>query len=338
MKSRPHSTRSSTGTAERFSKSVAPMSQSKKIVEVLIPIGIGRTLHYSVPQALEQRIQPGMRLRVPLGSRQTTGYVVDWAESAEVPRLRDILEVLDEAPFLDRWLLDFTRWAADYYFVPWGRLLQYAIPPMAQGKGHRTIRIPAPHPSKQEQSPLVGAYGHTPLPSPAKEIEEAIHAGLFKTFLLQGRQRSPIYLQANASKLNAGKGRLLLVPEIRQIEPLAARLATDLGVCPFILHSDVSPKKRLNTWLEIKAAKGGLVIGTRSALFAPVSNLGLIIVDEEQDSAYKQEESPRYHARDLSLVRAREAGATVLLGSAVPSLESYDHAQTGKYQGLVLTD
>lgn len=313
------------------------MSQSKKIVEVVIPSGIGKTLHYSVPPSLEPRIQPGMRIRAPLGPRQATGYVVGWVKTAEVSRLRDILEVLDETPLLDRWLLDFTRWAADYYLAPWGRLLQYAIPPLAQGKGRRMLRIPA-HQSKQEQSPFVGTYGHTPLLSLSKPIEEAIRTGLFKTFLLQGHRRSPIYLHAITAVLNAGKGCLFLVPEIRQIEPVLTQVKEMLRVSPFVLHSELNPRKRLETWLEIKTAKSPLLIGTRSALFAPISNLGLIIVDEEQDSTYKQEESPRYHARDLSLVRARGVGATVLLGSAAPSLESYNHVQTGKYRGLVLTD
>src|ERR1700693_5186421 len=117
------------------------MSQPKKIIEVVIPTGIGKTLHYSVPPPLEPRIQPGMRVRVPLGTRQATGYVVRWVKTAAVSKVRDILEALDETPFLDRWFLDFTRWAADYYLAPWGRLLQYAIPPLAQGKGHRAVRI-----------------------------------------------------------------------------------------------------------------------------------------------------------------------------------------------------
>ena len=314
------------------------MSQSKKVAEVVIPTGIGKTLHYSVPHPLEPRIQPGMRVRVPLGPRQTTGYVVGWVKTAEVSKLRDVLDVLDETPLLDRWLLDFTRWAADYYFAPWGRLLQYAIPPLAQGKGHRMIRIPAPHPDERHKAIQNRPAADPAVSLSAKQIEEAIHAGLCKTFLLQGHPRPTIYLHAIAAALNAGKGCLVLVPEIHRIEPFAAQMKTVLGVSPFLLHSELNPRRRLETWLEIKTAKSPLVIGTRSALFAPISAIGLIIVDEEQDSAYKQEESPRYHARDLSLVRARGAGATVLLGSAAPSMESYNHVQTGKYQGLVLTD
>ncbi len=314
------------------------MSQSKKIAEIVIPTGIGKTLHYSVPHPLEPRIQPGMRVRVPLGPRQTTGYVVGWVKTAEVSKLRDILEVLDEAPLLDRWLLDFTRWAADYYLAPWGRLLQYAIPPLAQGKGHRMIRIPAPHPDERHKATQNRPAADSAISPLAKQIEEAVQTGLFKTFLLQGHRRSPIYRHAISATLNAGKGCLFLVPEIHRIEPFMAQMKAVLGVSPFLLHSELNPRRRLDTWLEIKAAKSPLVIGTRSALFAPISNLGLIIVDEEQDTAYKQDESPRYHARDLSLVRARGAGATVLLGSAAPSMESYNHVQTGKYRGLVLTD
>ena len=312
------------------------MSPSKKIVEVVIPTGIGKTLHYSVPPAFEPRIQAGMRVRVPLGPRQATGYVVDWVKTAEVLTLRDILEVLDATPLLDQWLLDFTRWAADYYLAPWGRLLQYAVPPIAQRKDRRAIQIPPPPEQAQE---LRAAYrpdrpGSEQLAT--EEIVAAVRAGLYKVFLLRAHSRLAVYLKAIDTTLKTGKSCLLLVPEILQIEPIATQLKLMLGLDPLIIHGELNPRKRLDNWLKIKASKNSVVIGTRSAVFAPISNLGLIIVDEEQDISYKQEESPRYHARDLSLVRARGSGAAVLLGSAAPSMESYYHVQTGKYHGLRL--
>src|SRR5262249_4893295 len=143
-----------------------------------------------------------------------------------------------------------------------------------------------------------GAHRDALLLDMVKPIEEAIAAGLFKTFLLHADERIPTYLQAISAALTAGKGCLVLVPEIYRIEPFAARVKTALGLDPLLLHSDLPRRRRLENWLEVRSAKNPVVIGTRSALFAPISNIGLVIVDEEQDDAYKQEESPRYHARD----------------------------------------
>jgi len=138
--------------------------------------------------------------------------------------------------------------------------------------------------------------------------------------------------------LEQGKSSILLVPEIGLTPAVAADLHQVFGDEVAILHSALTDAERAEQWHRIKRGEARVVVGTRSAVFAPVGDLALIIVDEEQDSSYKQEETPRYHARDVAVMRAKMAGAVVVLGSATPSLESYYNAKKNKYVLLELPD
>jgi len=172
-------------------------------------------------------------------------------------------------------------------------------------------------------------------------IEESVHAGKFSGMLLHGvtgSGKTAVYLAAMRSVLDAGRSAILLVPEIGLTPAVAADLHHVFGEEVAILHSALSDPERAEQWHRIKRGEARMVVGTRSAVFAPVSNLALMIVDEEQDSSYKQEETPRYHARDVAVMRAKMAGAVVVLGSATPSLESYFNAKKHKYALLELPD
>ena len=174
-----------------------------------------------------------------------------------------------------------------------------------------------------------------------KKIEDSIRAGKFSGMLLHGvtgSGKTAVYLAAMRSVLEAGRSAILLVPEIGLTPAVAADLHHVFGDEVAILHSALSDQERAEQWHRIKRGEARMVVGTRSAVFAPVSNLALMIVDEEQDSSYKQEETPRYHARDVAVMRAKMAGAVVVLGSATPSLESYFNAKKNKYALLELPD
>jgi len=165
-------------------------------------------------------------------------------------------------------------------------------------------------------------------------IKAAADAALYHAFLLHGvtgSGKTAIYLTAMHSVLQAGRSAILLVPEIGLTPAVAADLHQIFGEEVAILHSALTGKERAEQWHRIRRGEARMVVGTRSAVFAPVPDLALIIVDEEHDSSYKQEETPRYHARDVAVMRANMAGATVVLGSATPSLESYYNTQKGKY-------
>ena len=153
-----------------------------------------------------------------------------------------------------------------------------------------------------------------------------------------GSGKTAVYLAAMRAVLEAGRSAILLVPEIGLTPAVAADLHQVFGDEVAILHSALSDKERAEQWHRIKRGDARMVVGTRSAVFAPVADLALMIVDEEQDSSYKQEETPRYHARDVAVMRAKMANAAVVLGSATPSLESYFNAKKGKYTLLELPD
>lgn len=173
-------------------------------------------------------------------------------------------------------------------------------------------------------------------------INEAFDAGDTRPILLQGvtgSGKTEVYLQAAARTMAAGKGVLILVPEISLTPQTMARFKSRFADTPgavAILHSAMSDGERFDEWHAIRRGKARIAIGPRSAVFAPVQHLGLIIVDEEHDASYKQENSPRYQGRDLAVVRAKMEGATIVLGSATPSLESLHNAQIGKYSMLRL--
>ena len=146
-----------------------------------------------------------------------------------------------------------------------------------------------------------------------------------------GSGKTAVYLAAMQRVRLAGCSAILLVPEIGLTPAMAAQLHSAFGSGVALLHSALTPDERAEQWYRIRRGEARIVVGTRSAVFAPVENLGLIIVDEEHDSSYKQEEIPRYHARDVAVMRAKISGATVVLGSATPSLESWRNAEMGKY-------
>ena len=174
-----------------------------------------------------------------------------------------------------------------------------------------------------------------------EQVQQAIVTGKYAGILLHGvtgSGKTAVYLAAMRSVLDAGRSAILLVPEIGLTPAVAADLHQVFGDEVAILHSALSDDERAEQWHRIKRGEARMVVGTRSAVFAPVSDLALIIVDEEQDTSYKQEETPRYHARDVAVMRANMAKAVVVLGSATPSLESYFNATKHKYALVELRD
>ncbi len=172
-------------------------------------------------------------------------------------------------------------------------------------------------------------------------IRAAVESRRFQTFLLHGvtgSGKTEVYLNAIEAALAAGRGAILLVPEIALTPAVAGQFFQRFGERVAILHSAFHDSERAGQWRRIRSGEAGVVVGTRSGVFAPVRNLGLVVVDEEHDQSYKQEETPRYNGRDTAIVRAQAAGATVVLGSATPSLESRYNAERGKYRLLELPE
>ncbi|HVV49597.1 MAG TPA: primosomal protein N', partial [Polyangia bacterium] len=163
----------------------------------------------------------------------------------------------------------------------------------------------------------------------------------FASFLLQGvtgSGKTEVYLRVIAAARAAGRGALVLVPEIALTPQLAARFRARFGEDVAVLHSALPPRERLAAWRRLRAGEVGIALGARSAVFAPVRALGVVVVDEEHDPSFKQEEGVRYHGRDLALVRAQQAGALAVLGSATPSLESAYNVRRGRFTRLLLPE
>ena len=173
------------------------------------------------------------------------------------------------------------------------------------------------------------------------QIAASVHARTFQSFLLHGvtgSGKTAVYIAAMRRALDAGLSSLLLVPEIGLTPAMVAQLRGTFGDQVALLHSALTGKERTAQWHRIRRGEAHVVVGTRSAVFAPIADLALIVVDEEHDTSYKQADLPRYHARDVAVMRAKLSGATIVLGSATPSLESWANTQRGKYTLLTMKD
>ncbi len=185
------------------------------------------------------------------------------------------------------------------------------------------------------------AQPELPLNNEQQAAADAVQAdfGRFSAFLLAGvtgSGKTEVYLQLIHQVLEAGKQALVLIPEINLGPQTLERFARRFNARIVLLHSNVNDRERLDAWLAARDGEADIIIGTRSALFTPLKNPGLIIIDEEHDASYKQQEGLRYHARDLAIVRAQQENVPIVLGSATPSLESLHNAETGRYNLLKL--
>src|SRR5207244_7510552 len=209
----------------------------------------------------------------------------------------------------------------------------------APGRGLTGVRPPSGPPS----DPCPGPGPDRPLTleqtAALARLRTLAAAHTFSVALLHGvtgSGKTEIYLRLAAAVRDAGRRVLILVPEIALTPAVAALFRDTLGERVAIQHSGLSDGERHDQWQRIRRGDIDVVVGTRSAVFAPLAPVGLLVVDEEHDGSYKQEEAPRYNGRDVAIVRAQHAGALVVLGSATTSMDSYHNAMTGKYEPVVM--
>ncbi len=242
----------------------------------------------------------------------------------------------------ERWLLDYLEahpGRADLESLTLERKDAAAVARKLAKKGVVALEIVRKRPGGKASRSAIAL--HSAQQTALTAIEQAIAAAKFQTFLLHGvtgSGKTEVYLRAIDRVLEADKSALLLVPEIALTPAVASQFFLRFGDRVAILHSAFSGWQRSEQWRRIRAGEARVVIGTRSGVFAPVRDLGLVIVDEEHESSYKQEETPRYHGRDVAVKRAAEAGAVVVLGSATPSLESRLNTERGKYALLEMKE
>ena len=306
--------------------------------QVALALPLRQTFAYRVPDRLAGAAVPGVQVQVPFRGRPRRGIVV--ALSRESPRDR-VLEVAAAFPpaLFDAHLLAFTRWVADYYLAPWGEVLAAALP----GGGEGLVRSRARR-AAVEDTVLTAALPDrfvltAEQRSAVRTVERAVQSGRFAPLLLQGvtaSGKTEVYLRAAAAAREAGGQTLVLVPEValssQLVREFRRRFAHRVGV----LHSYLSVAERRRNWELARRGALDVVVGARSAVFAPLPKPRLIVVDEEHEASYKQGAPPRYHGRDAAVRRAQMLGIPVILGSATPGLESLANAARGKYVRLVL--
>lgn len=316
---------------------------STKVAQVVVPRPLPGPLSYLVPEDLDPRVKIGSLVQVPFRSKVIEGYVVGFT-SLDDPSLKgfDLKELLaspfDEPVFSDK-DLNFFNWISEYYQLPIGEVFHSAFPKPVFKIPKRTLKKKE---SEGERPGAPTALGLTLTPdqqSAFDEIRAAFAAGAFKSFLLfgvTGSGKTEVYIRAAREAIERGKTALVLVPEIALTPQLRRRFEDNFGDQVAVLHSSLGEKARREYWWDILRKKRKLVVGARSALFAPLDDIGLIVVDEEHEPSYKQEDRLRYSARDLALVRARQHNAIAILGSATPAIETFYAAEKGKHRLLML--
>ena len=288
--------------------------------------GVGGLLSYRSPVP----VAPGQLVRVPLGKREVMGVV--WRVRSEAPEgmapsaLKDISAVLDGIGPLDEPWLKLVQFSAQYYQRSLGEVALSALPPQLRDLNptqlaRRLKKLPDP------AGPVQAAAGPALSAQQAEVLQHmAAQAGPFLLFGNTGSGKTEVYLQAVQRLLQADPQAqaLLMVPEINLTPQLEARVQERFGTEAVVsMHSGLTGPQRLKSWLAAHTGAARIVLGTRMAVFASMPHLQLIVVDEEHDASYKQQEGARYSARDLAVYRGRLLGAKVVLGSATPSLESW---------------
>jgi primosomal protein N' (replication factor Y) len=314
--------------------------RGKSVARVALDVPLDTLFDYAVPEALAPQI--GDRVAVPFGARQRLGIVVELSGGTELPasRVKEIVSVRDDAPALSQHWLELMRFLAGYYQRPLGETILAALPPR--------LRSVKPLPKKTlerraDEATPVFVPNHDLTPAQEASVDKVTGAlGRFAAFLLHGvtgSGKTEVYLHAIRTVLERGGQALVLVPEISLTPQLEARFRAAFPRTRIaLMHSALEDVPRTAAWLDAARGDAGLVLGTRLGVLAPMPRLALIVVDEEHDTSFKQQDGLRYSARDAAVYRAKLAGCPVVLGTATPSLETWHNWRAGRYERLALPD
>ncbi len=316
----------------------------------------GKEFDYRVPSTLAASVAPGTRVLAPFGKSVKSGTVVSLQKQTAVDeaKLKDLAGISPEISFLDDGMLELLGWIQRYYGGSMGKVMRSAVPGAVRSaeqrvikrlekKGRIRVRKETALASLSADTPIVFAAPKPVLNADQKKAVDTLNARLndgFRCVLLYGvtgSGKTEVYLRVIEQALAMGKTALVLVPEISLTPQTIDRFRSRFQHPMAVLHSGLTEAQRYDQWSIIRRGEASIVVGARSAVFAPMSNLGVIIVDEEQERSFKQQEAPHYHARDVAVMRAKLQKALVLLASATPALETYDNAMKGKYELLELS-
>ena len=308
------------------------------IVRVALDVPLPRLFDYLAPDSDESDI--GLRVTVPFGAASRTGVIVAVAAASEHPdaKLKAVTAILRDMPPLPAEWLALCEFCARYYQAPLGEVTSFALPPMLRRGKLPRRKKPVSVPASTAPVPALPQL----LAAQQAAVEAVFATPGFHAMLLHGvtgSGKTEVYLRAIDAVLAEGGQALMLVPEIALTPQLEGRVATRFpGAHIVCANSGMADAARARGFLDALEGRADIVLGTRLAVFIPLPRLRLIVVDEEHDSSFKQQEGLRYSARDVAVWRAHQLNIPIMLGSATPSLETFHHAGTGRYEMLELPE
>ena len=306
-------------------------------LDVVLNVPVNRSFTYSYTPDEKEKAEIGKRVEVPFGNRKLTGFITGIGDTApgSVPKekIRAVRRIVDEEPLLTSELFTLAKWMADYYLCPLGEIVSAMIPSGRREAGAGgfsftdDISSSEAYALSDEQKQAVSDI----LSAKAKR------ASFHYVYGPTGSGKTEVFLRVAESVLAQNKGVIYLVPEIGLTPQVIRAVRSRFGETAAVLHSGLTKSKKFSEWKRILRKEARVVVGARSAVFAPVPDLGLIIIDEEHDASYKSGTTPRYHARQVAMYRASRRAIPLVMGSATPSVESWHLMNEGSLVRHTLT-
>ncbi len=316
-----------------YSDTIAPVPFVDTFCQIAVHAPFYQLLTYKVPTELISDLKTGVWVNIPLGKRKSSsGVFINFIQEDQIPKeislaqIKDVLEIVTRQWYLPPAYVEWGKWLADYYIYPFGLVLDLMLPikPLSSKKVKPLESLAV---QKESQS-------KTLLPEQqmiADKIKVYQNFGVHFIFGVTGSGKTEIYLDLFEEVIKKNKKGLFLLPEISLTPQMIRRFSERLGQNVAILHSQLTRAQQNNQWWSIVSGNAKILIGARSALFCPIEDLGLIIIDEEHDSSFKQDSKLRYHARNAAIVLAQKKNIPIVLGSATPSAESWSNLVKNKY-------
>ncbi|MBU4362553.1 primosomal protein N' [bacterium] len=309
------------------------MHGEKKYAEIaILEYNFDKIFHYCIPQDLKDRISLGSRVDIPFRGKVTTGCVVGFLAESDVKNLKDIVQITDKKPLLTPQVIRLTKWMSNYYLCSWEKILNYAIPKTRKAwlnkfditdiSPQKPLRLPEDDKALDKEKP------------PLKEIENIINNKKFKIVLIRGNDfssRMKIYLRCIRKTLKEGRQVIVLAPTESHLSELADLLEKEFKDNMVVFDEKIDQRAKYQKWIKIRNSQVNIALGMRSSIFVPFDRLGLIILEREHSSLYKEERSPRYNAREVTLKRAELENIPLFLSSETPSIESYWNVQENNF-------
>lgn len=302
-----------------------------RLAEIAVNVPLEDAYTYIIPDNMEPKLYA--RVEVNFGGRKLTGFVMNLLSDDDPAvqerfkdiQLKEIDKLIDDNPIIDERVIEIAQWMSRFYICPFGETIAAATPSAKKPKKYKhSFHYNGELPKLNDEQQMA-----------FEDIAPAIKTGTGGSYLIHGvtgSGKTEVYKYLVQEALSAGKSTILLIPEISLTPQNLERFYQSFGEEVSIYHSKLTQNEKLGEWMRALMGESHVVIGPRSAVFSPVKNLGLIIIDEEHESSYKSNNSPRYHARQIAYHRAKTEGAVLVFGSATPQIETYYHAKQGTFK------